>query len=56
VAEDHQTTFHAPPLNLCADNAVMIAYTAALRHYVKAQPSNLTSKTRPRWPLEEMTL
>ncbi len=56
VAADHQTTFHAPPLNLCADNAVMIAYTAALRNHFTPQTSNLASKTRPRWPLEEMTL
>lgn len=44
--------FVAPPLNLCTDNAAMIAYAGAelfaLGHY-----DDLTLSARPRWPLDQ---
>lgn len=45
-------TFTAPPLNLCTDNAVMIAYAGGLRHLAGLENGNLGTPVRPRWPLE----
>lgn len=42
----------APPLNLCADNAAMIAW-AGLQHYHQHHPSNLDFIPKARWPLEQ---
>lgn len=46
-------TFAAPPLKLCTDNAVMIAYAAAMHSRI-GQFSELSMSARPRWPLEEI--
>lgn len=59
VAEAHNVPFYAPPIQLCTDNAVMIAYTAGLRALHTSTPEklqNIAFKVRPRWPLEEMSL
>ncbi|MCB1782936.1 MAG: tRNA (adenosine(37)-N6)-threonylcarbamoyltransferase complex transferase subunit TsaD [Alphaproteobacteria bacterium] len=40
----------APPLNLCGDNAAMIAW-AGLEHLRLGHTSPLDFKARPRWPL-----
>jgi N6-L-threonylcarbamoyladenine synthase len=46
--------FFAPPLALCTDNAVMIAY-AALRRAQKGQEGDsLDSNIRVRWPVEDL--
>lgn len=51
--------FAAPPLRLCTDNAVMVAW-AALETWAEASRQHKTPFTdtamrpRPRWPLEEM--
>lgn len=55
VATKHGVPFYAPPLDLCADNAVMIAYTAALRS-MQGESADFSSRARPRWPLENMSL
>lgn len=42
-----------PPLSLCGDNALMIAYAAAQR-ITEAQDSNLAIDVRARWPLNQI--
>lgn len=50
-------TFHAPPVKLCTDNAVMIAYAGGLRLCLGEQPNTLDNLTAvPRWPLDSLTL
>lgn len=46
-------TFSAPPLHLCTDNAVMIAYAGGLRLRA-GEKTPLLSHATPRWPLEKM--
>ena len=45
------STFFAPPLNLCTDNGAMIAW-AGYEKYNNEGESNLNFKPRPRWPLD----
>ena len=45
-------SFIAPPLNLCTDNAAMIAWAAAERIQM-GLPNNVDPEPRPRWPLDE---
>ncbi len=45
------TTFTAPPLALCTDNAAMIAY-AGLELFRAGQVDDMTLAARPRWPLD----
>jgi len=42
----------APPLNLCTDNAAMIAW-AGLERFADRHVDDLTLAPRPRWPLDE---
>ncbi|MBF0326308.1 MAG: tRNA (adenosine(37)-N6)-threonylcarbamoyltransferase complex transferase subunit TsaD [Alphaproteobacteria bacterium] len=44
-------TFLAPPLNLCTDNAAMIAW-AGLERFRLGQSDRLDFAPRPRWPLD----
>jgi N6-L-threonylcarbamoyladenine synthase len=44
----------APPLRLCGDNAVMVAW-AGLERLRLGLASPLDTAPRPRWPLEEMS-
>jgi N6-L-threonylcarbamoyladenine synthase len=44
-------SFHAPPLELCGDNAVMIAW-AGVEKLTLGQSDPLNFKARPRWPLD----
>jgi len=44
----------APPLNLCTDNAAMIAW-AALERFELGETSDMTLSARSRWPLDEDT-
>ncbi len=44
-------TIYAPPLNLCSDNAAMIAW-AGLERLRKNMTDSLDFKARPRWPLD----
>jgi N6-L-threonylcarbamoyladenine synthase len=43
----------APPLRLCTDNAVMVAW-AGLRRLAAGLPDGLDHAPRPRWPLAEL--
>ncbi len=53
VCTDLNVTFSAPPMNLCTDNAVMVAYAGGLR-LINDEKSPLSSHATPRWPLEDM--
>lgn len=54
VCTQEGTTFTAPPLILCTDNAAMIAYAAGLRAQHGLSTGTLTTRVLPRWPLEDM--
>ena len=43
--------FLAPPLELCTDNAAIIAYAAAERFF-HSDYDDTTISARPRWPLD----
>ena len=51
LARTRQMTFAAPPLKLCTDNGVMIAW-AGLERFKNGKTSALDFKARPRWPLD----
>lgn len=42
---------HVPPVSLCADNGVMIAW-AGVERYARGMTDSLDTKVRPRWPLD----
>lgn len=52
VCEDSNTRFIAPPLELCTDNAAMIAY-AGIEAHDQGQRDDLSLAARPRWPLDQ---
>jgi N6-L-threonylcarbamoyladenine synthase len=43
----------APPLRLCTDNAVMVAW-AAIERLAAGLVDGLDAPCRPRWPLAEL--
>jgi N6-L-threonylcarbamoyladenine synthase len=45
--------FSAPPVRLCTDNGVMIAW-AGLQRLNAGLTDTFDFKARPRWPLEEL--
>ena len=51
LCAENDFTLHAPPLNLCSDNAVMIAW-AGLEHYERGELATLDIAPRSRWPLD----
>ena len=53
LASDYNMDFIAPPLNLCTDNAAMIAW-AGLEKLKIGHCTNLDFAPRPRWPLNEL--
>ena len=53
LAAKNKLPFYAPPLNLCTDNGVMIAW-AGLEGFMTGQRNDLSFKPRPRWPLDEI--
>lgn len=52
LADDNGVAFVAPPLDLCGDNAVMIAYAGGLR-LLEGEYSSMSLAPRARWPLDE---
>ncbi len=52
VAKEAGTTFTAPPLALCTDNAAMIAW-AGLERFRLGKLDDMSLAARPRWPLDE---
>lgn len=54
LAAKHGLSFAAPPMKYCTDNGAMIALAALLR--LKAgETGDITARTRPRWPLADLT-
>ena len=53
LAIKHHMKFSAPPMKLCTDNGVMIAW-AGLERFQLGLVDTLDFKARPRWPLEEL--
>ena len=53
VAEQAGLALVAPPLRLCGDNAVMVAW-AGIERLRLGLADSLAAPPRPRWPLEEM--
>lgn len=51
VAENAGAGFVAPPLNLCTDNAAMIAW-AGIQMFRQGRRDDMTLMARPRWPLD----
>jgi N6-L-threonylcarbamoyladenine synthase len=43
----------APPVRLCSDNAVMVAW-AGLERLRRGWSDSLGANTRPRWPLDSL--
>ena len=53
VAGKNKMRFSAPPVGLCTDNGVMIAWAGLQRLQVNLTDS-FDFKARPRWPLEDL--
>ena len=53
LASDHDMDFVAPPMNLCTDNAAMIAW-AGVEKLKLGHRTDLDFVPRPRWPLSEL--
>lgn len=53
LAVKNKMEFAAPPLKLCTDNGVMIAW-AGVERFRLGKTSSLAFKARPRWPLDKM--
>lgn len=51
VAREAGVVFAAPPLELCTDNAAMIAW-AGIELYERGVRSDMSLPARPRWPLD----
>ena len=54
-AQNMGMTFYAPPLNLCTDNGVMIAW-AGLERFNAGIRDDLNTVARPRWSLMDLSL
>ncbi|WP_085501193.1 tRNA (adenosine(37)-N6)-threonylcarbamoyltransferase complex transferase subunit TsaD [Paracoccus sp. J56] len=52
VAAEAGATFLAPPLQLCTDNAAMIAW-AGIESYLAGRRDGMDLAARPRWPLDQ---
>ena len=53
LAQKQKLIFAAPPLKLCTDNGVMIAW-AGLERFRLGKNDGLDVRPRPRWPLDKM--
>ncbi len=51
ISKLHKTNFFAPPLSLCTDNGLMIAYAGGLR-YISGDYDDLDLAPKTRWPLD----
>lgn len=54
LCDAHGFAFLAPPVELCSDNAAMIAW-AGLEHFRQGHSDTLDIAPRPRWPLDEVS-
>lgn len=53
VVESYGFTLVSPPINLCTDNAAMVAW-AGIERFKKGFVDSLDIIPKPRWPLEEL--
>jgi N6-L-threonylcarbamoyladenine synthase len=53
LAQENGLDFFAPPLHLCADNGVMIAWTG-IEKLKQDMKDPLNMPARPRWPLDQV--
>lgn len=53
LCEQKRTSFLAPPVELCTDNAAMIAW-AGLERFRLGMVDSLEAPARPRWPLDQL--
>ena len=51
LCDDFGVRFSAPPLDLCTDNGLMIAY-AGTQMYLGGQVDDMDLSPRPRWPVD----
>ena len=51
LCNDFGVQFFAPPLDLCTDNGLMIAY-AGTQMYLRGQVDGMDLSPRPRWPID----
>ena len=51
ISKLHKTNFFAPPMSLCTDNGLMIAYAGGLR-YIYGYYDDLDLAPKTRWPLD----
>ncbi len=54
LAQVRGLPFKAPPIDLCTDNGVMVAW-AGLERLREGLSDDLSVRSRPRWPLEELS-
>jgi N6-L-threonylcarbamoyladenine synthase len=54
AAEARDFTLVAPPVRLCTDNAVMVAW-AGIERLRQGLVDGLDFAPRPRWPLDQVT-
>ncbi|MBQ8251324.1 MAG: tRNA (adenosine(37)-N6)-threonylcarbamoyltransferase complex transferase subunit TsaD [Alphaproteobacteria bacterium] len=53
LADKNDLKFSAPPIGLCTDNGVMIAW-AGMERFLKGKFDSFDFKARPRWPLDTL--
>jgi len=51
LCKELNVRFSAPPLDLCTDNGLMIAYAGA-QAYLEGKEDNMGLSPRPRWPID----
>ena len=54
LCKSQKVTFNAPPLNLCTDNAAIIAW-AGIELFKAGKVADMSLGARPRWPLDQIS-